>query len=227
VNGLPSLPPTLSGDRLADQDWLAERVDQIGRQLGCGERRTNATLWWYSASVVLLGPAVHALVTDGAGVELTASKIRFSLRFNGYLERVIPGVELQAGPAALGEHLDQALAAVIEPLARAGSATELSLWAIAADSLATRVLAEAAVHPGGTDQAPALATAIAEAAPRLRPMPRYQDVQGRPGARPKRYVRRGSCCLLFRVPDGLCISCPRQTPADRLERLRYHARTMG
>jgi ferric iron reductase protein FhuF len=220
-------PLTLPGALLSDESWLSERVDQIGRQLGCTERRTNATLWWYSASVVLLGPSVHALVTAGTGLELTSSTIRFALRFNGYLERVVPGPALGAGPAALGRHLDEALAGVIEPLARAGAVSERSLWAIAVDSLATRVLAETAVSLGGTDDAPRIATAIAEAGPRLRPLPRYQDVPGCPDRPPRRYVRRGSCCLLFRVPDGLCISCPKQTPADRLERLRQHARTMG
>jgi ferric iron reductase protein FhuF len=227
MEGLPPAPVTEPGSLLTDESWLAGRVDQTGRQFGCAERRTNATLWWYSASVVLLGPAVHALVRSGTGLELTPSTLRFTLRFNGYLERVIPGPPLDAGPAALGHHLEAALAQMIGPLARAGRATEQSLWAIAADSLATRVLAESSVTPGGTDQAPQLATAVAETAPRLRPLPRYQDVQGVPGAPARRYVRRGSCCLLFRVPDGLCISCPKQTPAARLGRLEEHARTVG
>jgi hypothetical protein len=115
---------------------------------------------------------------------------------------------------------------VIEPLSEVGAATQRSLWAIAADSLATRVLAETSVAPGGTDRAPQIATAIALAGSRLRPAPRYQDVRGRPEAPQRRYVRRGSCCLIFRVPDGLCISCPKQTPAAREERLQRHARTM-
>jgi ferric iron reductase protein FhuF len=227
MDGLPPSPATLPGSLLTDESWLAARVDQTGRQFGCAERRINATLWWYSSSVVLLGPVVHALVTSGAGRELSPSVLRFTLLSSGYLERVIPGPELPAGPAALGRHLDEVLAAMIEPLARTGQATERSLWAIAADSLATRVLAETSVTPGGTDRAPQIATAVAEAAARLRPRPRYQDVSGRPDAPARRYVRRGSCCLLFRVPAGLCISCPKQTPADRLERLQQHARTMG
>jgi ferric iron reductase protein FhuF len=227
VDDLPPALVTLPGSLLADESWLAERVDQTGRQFRCAERRTNATLWWYSASVVLLGPAVHALVASGAGRELSPSTLRFTLGFNGYLERVIAGPQLPAGPAALGRHLDEALSAVIEPLARTGRVRQQSLWAIAADSLATRVLAETGATTGGTELAPQIATGVAEAASRLRPLPRYQDVRGRPDQPPRRYVRRGSCCLLYRVPDGLCISCPKQTPADRLERLEEHARTMG
>jgi ferric iron reductase protein FhuF len=223
---LDSLPPAqsfLPGSLLADESWLSERVDQTGRQFRCDDRRTNATLWWYSASVVLLGPAVHALVRSGHGLDLSTSTLRFTVRFNGYLERVIPGAELGPGPTAFGRHLDDVLGQVIAPLARTGGAGERALWAIAADSLATRILAETP----GDDTAPALATAVAEAAGRLRPLPRYLDVQGRPGAVARRYVRRGSCCLLYRVPDGLCISCPKQTPAERLERLRQHARATG
>jgi len=36
----------LPGALLTDESWLSERVDQTGRQFGCTERRTNATLWW-------------------------------------------------------------------------------------------------------------------------------------------------------------------------------------
>jgi ferric iron reductase protein FhuF len=225
VNGLPPALPLLPGSLLTDAAWLGERVDQTGQQFGCVDRRTNATLWWYSASVVLLGPAVHALVRSGHGLDLSAGALRFSLRFNGYLERVIPGPELASGPDVLGRHLDDVLGAVIEPLARTGGARERALWAIAADALATRILAE--TTSTGGDTAPALATAVAEAGGWLRPLPRYVDVQGRPEAVARRYVRRGSCCLLYRVPDGLCISCPKQAPAERLERLRQHARAMG
>ncbi|HST84090.1 MAG TPA: (2Fe-2S)-binding protein [Kineosporiaceae bacterium] len=225
--GLPSPLALLPGTLLTDESWLSERVDQIGRESGCVERRTNATLWWYSASVVLLGPAVHEMVATGTGVSLSPSAVRFTTRASGYLERVIAGAQLDPGPVALGRHLDDVLDLVIEPLARVGGATQRSLWAIAVDSLATRVLAETAVAPGGTDRAPQLATAVAEAAPRLRPLPRYLDVPGRPGSPDRRYVQRGSCCLLFRVPAGLCISCPKQTPADRLTRLQQHARSTG
>jgi len=226
-DGLPAALALLPGELLIDESWLSERVDHLGRSSGGTERRTNATLWWYSASTVLLGPAVHELVTAGTGLDLSPSTLRFTLRDNGYLERVIAGARLDPGPSALGRHLDDALSLMIEPLARIGGASERSLWAIAVDSLATRVLAETSVTPGGTDRAPQIATAVAEAAARLRPLPRYVDVRGRPGGPDRRYIKRGSCCLLFRVPGGLCISCPKQTPADRLARLQQHARSTG
>lgn len=227
VDGLPPAAPMLPGALLTDPSWLGERVDQTGRQFRCTDRRTNATLWWYSASVVLLGPAVQALVHTGSGLDLSPSGLRFTLLFNGYLERVVAGGPVPDGPSGFGRHLDDALGLVIAPLARVGEATEQALWAIAADSLATRVLAETSVHPAGTAAAPRLASAVAETAGRLRPAPRFVDVQGRADAPPRRYVRRGSCCLLYRVPDGLCISCPKQTPVDRQARLQQHARAVG
>jgi hypothetical protein len=60
-------------------------------------------------------------------------------------------------------------------------------------------------------------------------------VQGRSGvqrdpgvARPARlYPERASCCLLWRVPAGKCITCPAQTPAERHDRLLRHARSQG
>jgi hypothetical protein len=237
LDGLPPVQPTLPGALLTDEAWLSARVDQLARQSGCRERRTNATLWWYSASAVLLGPAVRELLTTGAAVSLSPASLRFTLRINGYLERAIPGVrpsEDDDGGASLGRHLDDALGQIIEPLARAGRATERSLWAIAADSLATVVLAGSSVLPGGAADAAQLATGIAAAAERIRPLPRFVDIdpgEGRPGAhrpRPARtYVRRGSCCLLIRVPEGKCITCPNQIPAERHARLIQHARSVS
>jgi ferric iron reductase protein FhuF len=258
---LPSAKATLPGSLLADQAWLADRVDQLGWQSGCFERRTNATLWWYSASAVLLGPAVRALALSGAGVDVSPGSVRFTLRSSGYLEQVIPGPALNHHPGAavsdacasgrgesdggeagggeagggatsvLGVHLDAAFGQVIEPLARTGRATERSLWAIAADSLATVVLSAApvlawSVTGGDPDALPELASSIARAGTRLRPLPRYVEI-GVPDSAgsSRRYVKRGSCCLLIRVPDGKCLTCPNQTPADRLARLTRHAQS--
>jgi ferric iron reductase protein FhuF len=228
VPGLPAAQPLLPGSLLTEAGWLSARVDQIGRQVGCAEGRVNATLWWYSASLVLLGPAVHELMTSGAATDLTASSLWFTLGSAGYLERVVPGpTPIGTGgdvsPAeALGRHLDDVLGRIIAPLARVGPATERSLWAIAVDSLAGRVLAEARVSPAGPAAAGEIARVVAQAAPRLRPLPRFVDVRARPGGPARTYVHRVSCCLLLRIPAGICVSCPKQSPADRLDRLRRH-----
>jgi hypothetical protein len=232
VTGWTTLPGTL----LTDVDWLADRVDRMARTWGCPDRRTNATLWWYSASAVLLGPAVRSLVLAGELVDLSPAAVRFTTQANGYLERAIPGDGVVSDDSAasmitLGGHLDDVLGLIIKPLAATGGAGERSLWAIATDSLASAVLAATTVIPAGSASADHVATSIAAASHRLRPLPRFTEISLAPStgqalpAAPAvaRYVQRGSCCLLYRVPDGKCISCPNQTPAERLARLTRHA----
>jgi hypothetical protein len=42
------------------------------------------------------------------------------------------------------------------------------------------------------------------------PRPRFTDVAG------TRFVRRASCCLLYRLPgEGMCTACPGRPPAHR------------
>ncbi|MBT0772376.1 (2Fe-2S)-binding protein [Kineosporia sp. J2-2] len=216
TGGLPEPLALLPGTLLLDAGWLTGQVRDTGAFYGSAEPRLNATLWWYSASAVLLGQAVHELVLLGRGASLLPDDIRLVPRPAG-LDRVVPGPALEPGATAFGAHLDQALTPVIDALAGVGRATPQSLWAIAADSLATRLLAARANLPGHTDPRP-LADAVAAGSRRLRPAPRYLDVRGRV------YVHRGSCCLLYRVPMGTCLSCPRQAPAERASRLDQHAR---
>jgi ferric iron reductase protein FhuF len=236
----------LAGALLTEPGWLAARVERLARS-GGGDRRVAGTLWWYSASLVLLGPPVHALLVEGAGLDLSPSAVRFTVRPSDYLENALPGSLLGPGPEAFGAHLDAALGAVITPLAEVSGATGQSLWAIAADSLATRVLASASVTPAGPAAAPALATAIASSSRCLRPVPSYVEVSADTPAvhprtavqgldvhrdpavphAPRLYPVRGSCCLLWRVPAGKCITCPAQLPEERAARLLRHARSQG
>jgi ferric iron reductase protein FhuF len=80
---------------------------------------------------------------------------------------------------------------------------------IATDSIANRLLAVGQAV-GDVGRATALAGPLAAAIGAPLPAPRYVDVRGR------RYTRRASCCLLFRVPgEPLCTSCPRRPPGER------------
>ncbi|GAB3267951.1 (2Fe-2S)-binding protein [Kineosporia babensis] len=219
VGGLPEPIALLPGSLLLDEDWLSGQVRDTGTFYGCAEPRLNATLWWYSASAVLLGPAVHELALLGSATSVRAADVRLAPRRAG-LERVVPGPSLAPGGLAFGAHLDLAVNPMVDVLARVGGATPQSLWAITADSLATRLLAS--VRFGPPD---ALAEEIAAGSEYLRPAPRFVRVQGKPFAAPSTYVHRVSCCLLYRVPMGKCLSCPRQTPEERTERLEAHARS--
>jgi FhuF 2Fe-2S C-terminal domain len=253
-DGLPPALGLLPGTLLTDEVWLRERI----RDVDAGLARSSfvaparppvvaATLWWYSATLVLIGPAVRELVAHGAVPDLSLAGLRLSLRADGYLDRAVlppttargttrPAADPAVLPAGLscaagdlGRRLDDLLGRVIDPLARAGGAGERALWAIAVDALATRILAEttagagAAVTVGPAD----LAVAVASSGSRLRPLPRYVDVTVGSTSLRRRYVHRVSCCLLYRVPGGLCTSCPRQTPAERGRRQRAHALAVG
>jgi hypothetical protein len=230
--GLAGLP----GSVLTDAEWLAGRVADARRRWDCADDRVAATLWWYSSSTVLLAPAAAALAAAGRGVDLEPAGMRIALRADGFLRATRSGRALEDGPAALGRSL-VALDAHVTALAAAGGAGPRSLWAIAADALANRLLASA-----GAAAAPALAAAAAAATGGLMPPPRFVTVpcaaitavrddlvrlglpvpSGSPEDR--RYVRRGSCCLLYLAPDGdMCVSCPRQPPATRLQRLAISA----
>ncbi|MDP9828617.1 (2Fe-2S)-binding protein [Kineosporia succinea] len=208
TGGLPEPVALLPGSLLLDHDWLSGQVLTTGISYGSDDPRLGATLWWYSASAVLLGQSVHELVLLGSGASLDPADVRMVTRPGG-LDRVVPGPSVAPGAAAYGAHLESVLAPVITALAEVGRATPQSLWAVTADSLATRLLASRAPH------------LAAELVLRRMPAPRFVDVLGRA------YVHRVSCCLLYRVPMGKCLSCPRQAPAERRARLETHARAQG
>lgn len=246
--GLPGPVGLLPGTLLLDTTWLAGRIRATGALYDCRDARVNATLWWYSASTVLLGRAVHELVLLGRGTGLAPVDLRI-LPGPAGLQRVVPGPPLPPGEHAFGEHLDQALAPVIDVLTRTAPVTARSLWALTADSLATRLLAE--VRDGSPDDR---AAAITAGSRLLRPAPRFvriaaagvrtstgQEREAAPGSTPVAgagtygadsaavvpvsYVHRVSCCLLRRVPAGVCVSCPAQHPDERLLRLQAYARS--
>jgi len=212
--GLPGPVAMLPGSVLLDPDWLAEAVAATGAFYDCTQPRVNATLWWYSAGAVLLGRSVHELVLLGRGCSLDPAGLRI-LPGPAGLQRVVPGPPLPPGASSFGAHLDQAVGPVIEALTRAAPVSARSLWAVTADTLATRLLAEVRA---GEPEPPA--AAVAAGSRLLRPSPRFVRVV-RDRDRPElvTQVRRVSCCLLRRVPAGVCVSCPAQEPAERTRRL--------
>jgi ferric iron reductase protein FhuF len=59
-------PPTAAvvpASALADPGWTEELLALRARQTGTAARRVQATVWWYSASLVLVTPALAGLVT--------------------------------------------------------------------------------------------------------------------------------------------------------------------
>lgn len=208
------LPPgatRLPATALADPGWTARVLAARARWQGTGDRRVLATVWWYSASTVLVTPALAGLVTGRPlSARLTDTTIALTAG-------PLPVAAESAAPATdTGAELREALAAVIAAVADAGRIRERPLWAIATDSLANQLLALGRAL-GNVPAATALAAPLGAAIGPPLPAPRYVDV-GR-----SRFTRRASCCLLVEVPgQAMCTSCPRRPPAERqrlLERL--------
>jgi hypothetical protein len=210
--GLGLLPPpgasAVPGTRLADPSWTARRLAARAARQGIGDRRVLATVWWYSASSVLLTPPLAGLVTGRPLSAALEETTLFALAGDLLVaaESAAPG---PASPSGLGAQLRSSMGAVIAAVAAAGGMRERPLWAIATDSLANRLLALGRAS-GDVAGATALAAPLAEAIGGPLPAPRYVDVRG------TRYTRRASCCLLYRIPhEPMCTSCPRRPPAER------------
>jgi hypothetical protein len=116
---------------------------------------------------------------------------------------------LSGGPAELGAALAGTLGAAITTIAAVTGARERALGAIATDSIGNRLL-----WTPDPERALALAGPLVAAIGLDLPKPRFVHVGRTPA------VRRASCCLIYEVGNPKCVSCPRQTPAEREARLR-------
>jgi ferric iron reductase protein FhuF len=191
--------------RLADPEWTAEILARRAPAQGTTDRRVLATVWWYSASSVLVTPPLAGLVT---GIPLSARLADLTV---AVLPGLVPVAAVAAGTGTADPAADlrSALRAVVAAVAEAGRMRERPLWAIATDSIADRLLAVGRAA-GDVSRAIALAGPLAAAVGPPLPAPRFEDVAG------ARFVRRASCCLLYRVPGGpTCTSCPRRPPEER------------
>jgi ferric iron reductase protein FhuF len=210
---VPATAAAVPGVALADPGWTAEVLARRARSQGTADRRVLATVWWYSASSVLLTPPLAGLVT---GIPLSA-------RLADLTVALLPGpVPIAAvttgGVADPAADLRASLGAVIAAVAEAGGVGERPLWAIATDSLANRLL-DLGRAAGDPAAATARAHLLAEAIGAPLPAPRYEDVGG------TRFTRRASCCLLVELPSGaMCTSCPRRPPGERHALLEGAAR---
>jgi hypothetical protein len=173
--------------RILDPEWLSAQLSLASRLYPKASRTTLGVLWWYSASMVMLGPAV-------AGEDPALTSLTLVMHTDGRL------VDARSRPF-VSDGLRDMLAACIGAVSAVSGARERTLWAIATDSLANRLL-----WAGRTGD-------VVDVGPEL-PAPRYVSVGGR------LFVRRVSCCLIYQGTDvGKCVSCPRQTPSERMARL--------
>ena len=181
------------GTALIRSEWLADRVDDLGRAWEVTDRRVAGTLWWYMAADTLLNDVITALEQESSP-DPALESITLTLRPDGGVAAV--HYHAKAGPDEAIDHLAHALTAVLDTLAEVSGAGRASLAAITTDAVANR----APTTDAATDLAARLAI----------PAPRYVVVAGR------RFVRRASCCLIYRSPRaGMCVSCPKRDPDER------------
>jgi ferric iron reductase protein FhuF len=202
----------VAATRITEPSWLAEQIRLRSLIWNIEDDRVLATLWWYSASTVLITPSLASLVVSGTALSPRLQDVVLhhtaSSRLTG-----------SHATAVLGRELDAMLSAVIAAVADFTGGRQRALWAIATDAIANRLL-WAGEAVGRVPDATALAVPLCAAIGPQLPRPRYLDV-GQPA---RRFVRRTSCCLIYRVPgEGLCTSCPRRPPAERRTLLRVVA----
>lgn len=227
--GHPHLGPApgtreVSASLAADPGWLREQVRLLGPSWGLdpaadgGARRTLGTVWWYSASTLLVTPSLAGLVATGWASSPALADLRLHVLRDGRIAGSHATRVLGDDPGALGAALRAALGQAIAAVAEVSGRAERALWAIATDAIGGALL-WAGREIGAVSRATGLAGPLGEAAGEPLLVPRYIDVTS--GDRAGRYVRRVSCCLVYRLPGGqLCTSCPRRHPDERAALLR-------
>jgi hypothetical protein len=196
---------------LADADRLTDLVRAHARLYPGASQAVTTTIWWYLASAVLTGPAAAGAL---AGVPLSADADDLDLHL-GPAGMPVAATSRRPGGDDPGPALGATFGLLIEGLCVVGGLRPRPLWAVATDSLATRLLAFGRAQ-GRLDRATTLAGELVAASGAPVPPPRFVDVAG------ARFLVRSSCCLLYRAGGELCTSCPRR-PADQRRTLLERA----
>ncbi|NBH04676.1 (2Fe-2S)-binding protein [Amycolatopsis sp. SID8362] len=199
---------TAPATRLADAEWVRARIGGAAKLYGCARPEVLGTIWWYSLSSVLVAPAVEGLVA-GRLVDPSLDAVEIDLVADGRFLGARSTRPLAGGLPELGAALNTALGTAIATIAEVSGARERALGAIATDSIGNRLL-----WTPDPSRALALAEPLVAAIGLGLPKPRFVHVGRTPA------VRRASCCLIYEVGNPKCVSCPRQTPAERDARLR-------
>lgn len=209
-------PATLARDAA----WLREQIRLRGYIWGIDDQFVLGTLWWYSASTWLVIPTVTSWFSTGRAL---SARLDDLLLFHHPDSRISGARSTRLGPDTLdelGSQLRESMGEVISTVASIIGKGERRLWSFVVDAITGRML-WAAEQTRRTevveDAAERLVAAIGQDLPRPRLTRLSNPTIGElSGLR----VRRGSCCLLYQVPENAkCRGCPRQLPADRLRRL--------
>ncbi|WP_436776225.1 (2Fe-2S)-binding protein [Yinghuangia sp. YIM S09857] len=221
LGGAAAVPATAALDPV----WLGARLAESGRRYRTDDARVAAILWWYSASTVLLTPALATYAVTRWAVDPRPEATTLFMRRDGLPSGARSSAVAGGTPAEVGAALGLGVGAYVAALAEVAPVRPRAVWAVAVDAVAG-VLLRAGTTIGEPEAATALAAplmaAAAEAAGEALPRPRYVDFGQ------TRFVHRTSCCLLYRAPgQPMCTSCPGRRPEDRAADLGRLARGLG
>lgn len=191
---------------MVDRDWLDEQLRLRGLRWGTDDARVLVTLWWYSASSWVVGPTLISLALGDTVLsadleDLTLHWLPDSRITGAASSRVMPAGRAPIDTAA--ETLRGLFERVVPVLARSAEVGPRPLWAIAADSIANRLLGIGR-GVGEVERVTALLHPLSRAIGPSMPKPAYT------GAGPTTETRRVSCCLLYLAPGQTkCGFCPK------------------
>lgn len=208
----------LSGTALTDPDVMAQFVADCRQRWSTKDDRVAGTLWWYSASSVVL----TALLTRLAEIDLAADpaleRLRVHVDADGRIVNAYPG-GLLPEVAELPGALRAALSPVLATLSEVSGVRLPPLWAITTDAVANTLLRawrELGTPAKGVEQASWLVAGMGSPLPAAR----FVELEG------KVLVRRVSCCLIDHAGFAACASCPHQEPETRNLRMTAAAQAL-
>ncbi|GAA2183993.1 (2Fe-2S)-binding protein [Brooklawnia cerclae] len=218
---LPDDARAVAASSVLDGDWLDEQIRLRGLIWGIDDPFVLGTLWWYSASNWIVLPTIATWFLAEQTLSPALADIRLHWRADS---RIVGATSTATASGALGPGMADTLDQVITQVVRVCGRGERRLWAMAVDSLANRLL----WLGKATGQVPRAREAAGELVNSLGrpgiPMPRFTTLPDLPPDVDSVWVRRNSCCLLYKVPGKAnCADCPRLRPEDR--ELRLRART--
>ncbi|GLY67063.1 (2Fe-2S)-binding protein [Amycolatopsis taiwanensis] len=190
---------------LTDPRWLRAQLHLTARRHRRAPDPVLGVIWWYSASSVLVAPALQSWAATGTARDPALDAVTLDVTADGRLLDARSARPLDGGLDELGRALGVALASAIAAIEAVTGARSPALRAIATDSIANRLL-----WAGTPERAAPLVAATGIRMPR----PRYVELGS------NLVVRRASCCLIYQVGQPKCVSCPRQPPAERESRVR-------
>lgn len=207
-------PELVPATAILDQQWMATRLDLARRLYGPASARVLGTIWWYSASSVLVAPPLASLVRAGKPLDPALDAITLHIVPDGRFVGSSSARAFDGEPSDLGQAYRAALEPAIASIAAVSGARRRALWGIAADSLANQLLWTGQAT-GDVPGSIAIAESLSDGIGSIMPRPRYERVG------PHYVVRRVSCCLIDKATgQQKCTSCPNQHPDERRARIQ-------